>query len=52
MSERKFRITNEFLGRGGFGVVYVAYDINDNKPIKTKYAAKKIPENLNDEEQL
>ena len=52
MSERKFRITNEFLGKGGFGVVYVAYDINDNKPIKTKYAAKKIPENLNDEEQL
>ena len=52
MSERKFIITNEMLGCGGFGEVYIAYDKNDISSKKTKYAAKKIPDVINDEERL
>ena len=49
MGEIKFTIKyNELLGRGGFGEVYTAYNIDDNGPIKTKYAAKKIPEDIQD----
>ena len=36
MSERKFIITNEMLGSGGFGEVYIAYDKNDISSKKTK----------------
>ena len=49
MGEIKFTIKyDELLGRGGFGEVYTAYNIDDNGPIKTKYAAKKIPEDIQD----
>lgn len=45
MQNIKFRIDkNEFLGRGSFGEVYKAYEINDNT--KKEYAAKTIPSEL------
>ncbi len=53
MEEIKFRIEySEKIGQGGFGEVFTAYDKKDRNPIKTKYAAKKMPENLQDEENL
>ena len=53
MGEIKFKIDySEKIGQGGFGEVFTAYDKKDRNPIKTKYAAKKMPENLQDEENL
>jgi serine/threonine protein kinase len=53
MEEIKFRIEfNELIGKGGFGEVYIAYNINDKKQIKTKYAAKKLPPKLQEKEYL
>lgn len=44
MQNIKFRIAkDEFIGRGSFGEVYKAYDINDKSQI---YAAKLIPSEL------
>jgi serine/threonine protein kinase len=41
--QKKFIINyDERIGKGGFGVVYVATDINERKPKKTLYAAKQI----------
>ena len=55
MEDRNFNFIikyDELIGKGGLGNVYIAYNINDDEPMKTKYAAKELPEQFQDEEKL
>ena len=55
MEDRNFNFIikyDELIGKGGLGNVYTAYNINDDEPMNTKYAAKELPEQFQDEEKL
>ena len=43
-TRHKFTITNEQIGKGGFGIVYIAIGerVDDEKSVKKKYVAKEI----------